>query len=127
MAKGFKFESYLKEIQKELVSENKKLVTKAANVVKRQARKNAGGTSSRPYKETGDLYRGIAVKVWKSGQGAYVGVKHPGQHAHLVESGHAFPKGSEKEGRVPGYPFLKPAFEDTRDKVVEILSEKRKL
>jgi len=138
---GFQFKSYMKEIEKELKKENKALIRKAADVVLKEARSILDNpTGDAPKKLTGNLRRGLKKEV--KGTYARIGVKAPrgkledgeagenrrtAAHAWLVEHGHDIIRNGVKVGEAKPHPFLSTAFENTKNKVKEILSEKRDL
>jgi len=50
-----------------------------------------------------------------------VGTKKP--HAHLVEFGHRKVVGDQTLGQVPAYPFLRPAFDENKEEVLQRTGE----
>lgn len=136
---GFEFKSYLKKVEKEMRAANSKLVTQAANVVLREVKRILNNpTGDAPQSITGNLKAGVQKE--KKGLTARIGVKAPrGQvergkrtaaHAWLVEHGHDIiasqgPKKGQKIGEAKPHPFLSTAFENTKEQVKAILSERR--
>jgi HK97 gp10 family phage protein len=133
------FKSYLKQVERDLKKENKRLLRKAADVVLKEARSILDNpTGDAPKTVTGNLKKGLRKEVKTTY--ARIGVKAPrgeveggeaatrrtAAHAWLVEHGHDIVNSKgDKVGEAKPHPFLKPAFENTKDKVREILSEKR--
>jgi HK97 gp10 family phage protein len=135
---GIEFKSYLKQVEREINAANRRAVRKAANVVFKEADNIlANPTGDAPQTITGNLRAGLAKEV----KGAYarIGVKAPkgdvqggdagarrtAAHAWLVEHGHDIIRDGVKVGEARPHPFLSTAFENTKDKVREILSERR--
>lgn len=68
-----------------------------------------------PVGETGNLAKGIRLRIKRVGQNFYGEVVSTAQHSHLVELGHKLMRGPKKGKQrfikwVPGKPFLRPAF-----------------
>jgi HK97 gp10 family phage protein len=119
---GVTFESNLKKIEREIRSENKRLLRKAADVVYKEAKSILNNpTGDTPQELTGNLKRGMAKQI----RGNYARVGNKAPHAWLVEHGHDIIRNGVKVGEAKPHPFLSKAFENTKDKVKEILSEKR--
>lgn len=102
----------------------------AANRVKRGLSKRAKARR----REDGSIFRGLArsdkvvpSSKWKNASalaregviGARAGwTKH---HAHLVEDGHDLVRNGKKIGRVPAYPFMRPALDSTKSRFKGIM------
>lgn len=103
----------------------RKAVNKAATPMVKAARRLA------PVGETGNLKRGLtkAVRSYKAGAliVAFIGNKR-GQggaaHAHLVEFGtvERYHKSGKSVGAMPAKPFMRPAFDQTKDQQLSILA-----
>ncbi|GBU21078.1 hypothetical protein R80B4_00967 [Fibrobacteres bacterium R8-0-B4] len=130
------FESYTKKIEKQLRSENKKLLRRAADVVLKEARSILSNpTGDAPKTVTGNLKKGLRKDVRgeyarvgvKAPRGLVDGVKNTAAHAWLVEHGHDVIRDGKSVGRAKPHPFLSTAFENTKERVKAILSEWREL
>ena len=119
------FQSYLKDVEKEILKADKELRSKAADVVIAELRNLLNNpTGDVPKTVTGNLKKGIAKKTQQ--YSTIVGFKTPAHHAALVEFGHEIHSHGKSTGkRVKPHPFLKPAFKNTESRVIKILSESR--
>lgn len=65
---------------------------------------------------------GVVMRKYKGGAiiAGVVGPEYPaGAHGHLVEHGHRTKTG----GRVPGYPFAEPAYQDVKPKIEPLIMQ----
>jgi HK97 gp10 family phage protein len=119
------FQSYLKDVEKQILKADKELRSKAADVVIAEMKSLLNNPSGDlPKTVTGNLKKGIA----KKGQqySTIVGFKAPAFHAALVEFGHDVVSHGKSTGkRAKPHPILKPAFKNTESQVIKILSESR--
>ncbi|RLG44232.1 MAG: hypothetical protein DRN81_04985 [Thermoproteota archaeon] len=106
-------------------------LTSAAKIVVKDARsrfrnsavgKNTGNT---PRIKTGNLVRSIGVVSRSKKYAAFRLVsprrsgKNKGYHAHLIEYGHKKVLwGRKTRGRVRPFPFMRPAYDSTKDAVI---------
>jgi HK97 gp10 family phage protein len=121
---GVEFTSMLKDVERNIKKENKRLLRKAADVVYKEAKSILNHpTGDTPQELTGNLKRGMKKVV----KGNYAKVGNVAPHAWLVEHGHDVIRNRIKVGEARPKPFLSKAFENTKDKVKEILSEKRNI
>ena len=118
--------SYRKEREKEIIDGLEKSMEKVGAIVERQAKKNADkprGGSEHPQRQSGLLISNIGhtTKIEGNTIVAIIGVSSeipnssPVHYAGYLEFGNS---------RQPPYPFLFPAVEMNRDKIVEILKGK---
>jgi len=89
-----------------------------------------------PVGPTGNLKRSIQKQIWEHDKrrnriDAEVYSKRPeGAHAHLVEFGHRIVtggklgKGGRVVGSVPPHPFMRPAYDQTKDLATRIANDK---
>ena len=93
---------------------------KGAEVILHRAEINA------PTGRTWDLRKSLLVKRKKGEPGRvlfHIGFKLPEGHAaHLVEFGHRLVVRGKFIGHVPAHPFLRPAIEESRDRVLQVIS-----
>lgn len=130
MPKG-KFNSFVKEINRELGNAKDKKVQKAAkHMLKSLKRKlSKRGTSSPgdpPGRDTNSLRKGAAIKMVgkKADKSAIIGWTNPAQHAHLLELGttERHTKDGKSTGKVDKRPSLVPTFLEEAGEVENILS-----
>lgn len=117
--------SYRKEREKEITSGLKDAMDKVGQLIERDARKNATnpiGGAKHPYVQSG-LMSGNVGHITKTeaneiiseiGFSNEIGNLADIQYAHIVEFGNS---------RQPPYPFLFPAIEANRDKIIEYLKK----
>lgn len=111
----------------------KKAVRRASRRIANAMKKKApvsGDDKGKPLKET----IGVAMREYGSKTMAVIGPEYPaGAHGHLVEYGHAKVLfGVPTGGRVPPYPFARPAFDESkgeaqRDLVRSLAEDVRKI
>lgn len=90
----------------------KPLIDVASNIVRVKTgnlKQSIGGIklSQRKTNEIGMVHVGPRRK-----KGRYLG-----NHGHLLEYGHVIKRGGQTYGRVKPYPFMRPAFEQTKNQV----------
>jgi len=125
MSTNFTFQSYLKDVEKEILKADKALRDKAASLVVNELKTMLDNpTGDVPKKVTGNLRKGIAKKNQR--YSSIVGFKVPAHHAALVEYGHEVISHGKSTGkRAKPHPFLKPAFKNKEHEIIKILSESR--
>ena len=126
----FKFTSFIKEVNKDLLKAEKRQIKKAAKhlVSKMKKKVNMRGHSQpgqAPSKRGGNLKKGIGYKIIGNDL-VLVGYGPPAQHAHLMELGtkDRQTKTGKNTGKVSKRPVLIPTFEEEAGPVEKILSEK---
>lgn len=117
-----KFNSFLRDIEKDLKKSEKKLLSKAASHLKKKMKDKARVFFK---KQTGNLLKGI--RSASDGQHrAIVGAGRPARQAHLLEFG-TVDRTVKKNGRFAGHvspkPFIGPTFEEEAGAVEKIMSE----
>lgn len=132
--KGFwietKLESFINDAIKDIDLAEKKVRMQASNhLVKKMKEKVSDkyfkGSHSRageaPGVFTGNLKKGIGLKDNPNAHETQVGVGPPAYHAHLLEFGTVERPG---KGRILPRPFVMPTFEEEKEVVGVILSQK---
>ena len=105
----------------------RRAVTSGAQVVKKRAKEIA---KSKGIEDTGALIRNIAGKVEKQTSPDYVqiniGVRHgkPKKNAKRQDDPFYWWFHEFGTSKMPARPFLTPAFEESREKVLQVMTEK---
>lgn len=130
---AFKFESYLKEVQRNVQKGYESDLREAADHMKKALRaklKKMSGPSKEgepPHLHTQNLKRGIASKLNKGGSwltgSVYVGFRAPAHHAHLLEFGTRERRRADGKptGRVRKRPFFGVTFEEEAAEIARIM------
>lgn len=126
----FTIKSYIKDIEKEIQQAEREKLKKAAQHVHKKIRdkikhRRISQPGEPPGRYSGNLYKGIGYSVGKDE--AIVGTKPPANHAHLLEFGteqRTVKKTGKDAGKVVARPFLLPTFDEEKETVKNILSEK---
>jgi len=100
--------SYRKEREKEILDGLQKSLSKVGALVEREAKINTGGTTKHPYRKSGRLVGSITHNV---GDG-YVEIGTNVYYGKYLELGTV---------HHPPYPWLYPAVESNRGKIIDIL------
>ena len=76
-----------------------------------------------PVGETGNLKKGIKLRVKRYGQIMRGEVVSLAQHSHLVELGHRIVRNKKAFGTVEEHPFFRPAFHGKEEQVLKIVAD----
>lgn len=116
--------SNVKEIERELFENDRKLRDKSGQVViDTTKRKLASGGPGVPEEHRGSFTKGLKKQTKKFYTS--VGIGKPGFHAMNVEYGHDVTRDGVKVGEAAPHPFFRPSWEEAAPKIKAILSEKR--
>lgn len=118
--KGFSFISFMDDIERDFLKEEKENRREAAKHVAGQMRKNlSGGRAGLPGRVTGNLRKGVGFRGnarSKTGERmALVGNSAP--HAHLLEFGHGDGKAFNKR------PYFTRTFKEEKAEIMRILGQ----
>jgi len=121
----FTLNSFVDEVEKELNQEKKKALKKAEKELKRRVRAKIKALG---LVDEGDLLKGVSSTSFENA--SLVGMAAPAFHALLVELGHlvVLPKGKSPKNPnakvvVEGKPYFMPAFRESQEKLIDILSD----
>ena len=116
MGANVTIKSYRKEREAEILSGLEKSMERVGAIVERQAKINVSKSPpEHPQVQTGRLRASIIHQVTKEGNEITAEIGSNVQYAPILEFGNS---------RQPPYPWLFPAVEQNRDKIVETLKGK---
>jgi len=135
---AIKYQSFVKEVMKDIRKAEKKQLRKAAVHVRGKIKQKLKGVAGRslpgqvPGHITGDLIKGVkfAFKnpntMRPTTDEVFVGVGPPAYHAHLLEFGTRIRKTKKgvNKGQVLPRPFIIPTFQEETQAVINIMSER---
>lgn len=123
----FKLNSFVKDIEKDILKAEKAKLRKASNLFKRRLRSKIKALQ---LVDEGNLLKGVSSTVLDNA--SIVGIGAPGFHALIVEYGtedrRTLGKGEERKavrstGKMPAKPFFLPTMQESATDIQNILNE----
>jgi len=116
----FTYKSFIDDVGKELLKDERRVVRAAGGIMKRQITKTI---KEKDIIDKGDLLKGVAIDAYQ--HTVLVGIAAPGFHALIVEYGtdERVGKDGHASGRMPAIPYMLPAFRIANPKMQRKMSE----
>jgi len=121
MANKFTMKSFVKDVEKQLSKDERRVISKASGIFQRELRSTI---KEKGLVDTGNLLKGVSRDTYQ--HSALVGMSAPGQHAYIVEYG-TLERRKKKNGAYsgvrPATPFFLPAYRAAEPAMIKALSE----